>query len=72
MWMLNKPVTWFAFSAAMLVLVTLPADAMMFSSPGMTLSFGLIGLGICMEARKSLMTQPATVGRKPARIRPRR
>jgi hypothetical protein len=72
MQLLKNPLTWFAISALLFVLVSLPDNALMFTSPGMTMSFGLIGLGICMEARKLRQAQPAAVGRKPARIRPRR
>lgn len=72
MQLLKQPLTWFVISALMFVMVALPQNALLFASPGITLSFGLIGLGMCMEMRQRLTAQPATAGRKPARIRPRR
>jgi len=61
-------VAW-TFVAGIIVFAALnPATGVIFQSPGAAVGLGLIGLGLCMEARKKMAHQAQTeAGRKPRR-----
>lgn len=59
---------WAFVAGTILFTVAHPAAGVIYSSPGVAISLGMIGLGLCMQARQNAMAQ-RQLQRVPATLR---
>lgn len=58
---------WTFVSGIILFAALNPNSGVMFQNPGTALGLGLIGLGLCMEARKKMAAQAQPVAQRKTR-----